>query len=170
MSTLMQNLFNHYKRVICHKWYVLVSGLKVGVPFWNLVVHDFSKFMPFEAKGYVRRFYGDGDLEAWSHAWNHHQKNNPHHWEYWVMTPNGLALEMPDKYAREMFADWLGASKGYGGSWPESINKWEWWQRNFKKINLHPKTRTKVLRIATDYFFSISVDENKNLFHLMLSK
>lgn len=51
-------------------------------------------------------------------------------------------LEMPRKYAREMVADWMGASRGYTGSWDME----KWLDKNWPRIseNLHPHTRVFV--------------------------
>jgi hypothetical protein len=46
--------------VVCHKWFVFVAGLKTGAPFWRLLIHDWSKFMPSEWRPYVLSFYGPG--------------------------------------------------------------------------------------------------------------
>jgi hypothetical protein len=43
--------------VLRHKWFVLVAGLRVGVPVWRLLAHDLSKFSPAEWGPYVANFY-----------------------------------------------------------------------------------------------------------------
>lgn len=51
-----------------HKWYVFVAGLRLDVPLWRLIVHDWSKFLPSEWVGYVDNFYAerpDGVAHAW---------------------------------------------------------------------------------------------------------
>lgn len=159
----MKSTLKYLWLTIRHKWFVFLAGLKTKAPIWQLVIHDWSKFTPMEAPAYGRQFFGaqDRPLE-FSYAWNHHQKVNPHHWEYWVMIsghnrggyPDGSALPMPEKYAREMVADWLGASRAYEGSWPVSLETWEWWQKNFSRLNLHPETRKLVEQIAKDSFTS----------------
>lgn len=136
-----------------HKWFVFRAGLRTGAPVWRLVIHDWSKFTPQEAPYYGRQFFGDkGDPLGFSYAWNHHQKVNKHHWEYWIPTTghnrggygDGEPLPMPEKYAREMVADWLGASRAYEGSWPASREAWPWLRENLHKIKLHPETRAHV--------------------------
>ena len=144
---------------IRHKWFVFCAGLKTGAPLWQLIVHDFSKLTPSEAPHYGRQFFGSGDdPRGFSAAWNHHQKTNKHHWEYWVMVtghnrggfPDGSALPMPERYVREMVADWLGASRAYEGTWPESTDSWPWWKSNFEKLNLHPQTRQKCWQVVRE--------------------
>ena len=142
-----------------HKWFVLLAGLKTKAPLWRLVIHDWSKFTPSEAPHYGRQFFGAGDDPlGFSRAWNHHQKTNPHHLEYWVMAsgherggfPDGSALPMPEHFVREMVADWLGACRAYEGAWPSSFETWAWWQKNFARLNLHPETRELALKVATE--------------------
>lgn len=142
-----------------HKWFVFRAGLKTKTPLHLLIIHDWSKFTPSEAPHYGRQFFGSKDDPlGFSRAWNHHQKTNPHHWEYWVMVtghnrggfPDGSALPMPEKYAREMLADWLGASRAYEGKWPKSLESWNWWAKNFAGLNLHPETRAFLLRIVAE--------------------
>ena len=43
---------------------------------------------------------------------------------------------MPDKYRREMLADWMGAGRALG-----KPNTLEWYTANQGKITLHPETR-----------------------------
>jgi len=92
---------------IKHKYFVLRSGLRIGVPIYLLIAHDLSKFSIKEVSHYGRQFYGDmSDSQGFMRAWLHHQNTNPHHWEYWVprtghnrciptYTAN-LPLEMPE--------------------------------------------------------------------------
>ena len=141
-----------------HKWFVFRAGLKIGVPLYLLIIHDLSKYGPQEAPHYGRQFHGDGMRPVeFNDAWLHHQNTNKHHWEYWIprtthyagtIQPN-LPMEMPMKYAMEMAADWLGASRAYEGTWPESFRKWGWFQVNWYSdhIKLHPRTRRALWHI-----------------------
>lgn len=142
-----------------HKYYVYLAGRKLRVPIWQLIIHDLSKFSRAELPAYGRQFFGTKDRpHEFGRAWEHHWQNNPHHWEWWangkfewnpatkntVLTP----IEMPEKYVREMIADWMGASRAYAGKFPsENLDEWEWFQKNFNKIKLHPATRKRVLKI-----------------------
>lgn len=130
--------YKYLKYVLKHKWYVLVYGLKLGVPIWQLIVHDLSKFSRAEWKPYVHYFYKTQQWDKLSdiptfalqwdnkwnvksyvkikfdHAWNHHQKRNPHHWQYWLLQNDQegpVALNMPYEYIIEMIADWCSAGK-----------------------------------------------------------
>jgi hypothetical protein len=82
--------WRYLQYVLRHKWYVLLAGIRTGAPLWRLFIHDWSKFTPVEWGAYVRWFYG-GDRSsaakvAFDRAWNHHQKLNKHHWQYWLLT------------------------------------------------------------------------------------
>lgn len=151
--------FRYMWLTVRHKWFVFLAGLKTHTPLWQLVIHDWSKFTLSEAPHYGRQFFGKADDPlGFSTAWNHHQKANKHHWEYWVMVsghtrggfPDGSPLPMPDRYAREMVADWMGAARAYEGKWPMNLEGWKWWQTNFDKIVVHPETRTICLKTVKE--------------------
>lgn len=136
-----------------HKCFVFKAGIKTGAPIWRLVIHDWTKFTPAEAPHYGRQFFGDkGDPDGFSRAWLHHQKNNPHHWEYWVpITGHNRGgcgdlqpLPMPDWAMREMVADWMGAGRAYEGEWPG--REWPWLKANWPKIApwIHPNTQRDI--------------------------
>lgn len=76
-----------------------------------------------------------------------HPDNAVHQKAYDLLAPivkelNTLSvpLEMPEKYAREMVADWYGAGRAITGRWECP----KWYSENRSKINLHPKTRAFV--------------------------
>lgn len=125
-----------------HKYYVLLAGLKLGVPFYLLVLHDWSKLTPREYPHYQRQFFGTADDPSrFSYAWNNHQKSNRHHWEYWIpITGHSKGgykdlqpLPMPRKYVLEMVADWMGASRAYEGNWLDARG-WSWWEKKEQYI------------------------------------
>ena len=135
----------HLRKILIHKWYVFIECCKLGVP-WQGIVHDLSKFTPAEWKAYVLHFYAYQEhepqwvVDAFSAAWNHHQKQNPHHFEYWILLWRGKpdeTLPMPDRYRREMLADWRGASRAYSGN--DDVASW--YLRRRDEIRLHPETR-----------------------------
>lgn len=47
---------------------------------------------------------------------------------------------MPEKYGREMVADWMGAGRGITGKWEAD----KWYEHNKLNIQLHPDTRVRV--------------------------
>lgn len=145
------------------------AGLRYGVPLHQLILHDLSKFGPYEFTQYAHFFHGvvptseqleetglsrsdyikqsrTEDVTAnFRSAWNHHQKNNKHHWQSWVMfgddgNPYGQCIPMPDRFVREMVADWTGAGMAISGR-NDCV---EWYQKNRHKIKLHPITRKRV--------------------------
>lgn len=128
----------------------------MGVPLLG-IVHDWTKFTPTEWFPYVKYFYqrpgtkrdetgyykphstGAPDFDF---AFFMHQKRNKHHWQYWLQPVDadvvGFSIihPMPDKYRREMLADWRGAGKAQG-----TPNTEAWYRKNGHKIKLHPETR-----------------------------
>ena len=115
--------------------------------------HDLSKYSDEEYNAYGEYFYGDKrnvphkeDMD-FKRAWLHHQHNNPHHWQYWLLKEDegtGLeALEIPEEYAQEMICDWLSfAIKA------KNINNFfSWYAENKPKQILHPNTRIWVEEI-----------------------
>ena len=155
-----------YLKAVCrHKKFVLLAGFG-RVNLWQLLIHDWSKFTPAEWFPYARKFYGGpypsikefyGDVrnmylsagcyqeaidEAFELAWLRHQKRNPHHWQWWVLHEDSgkvFCLPMPEKYRREMVADWRGANRAYGDT-PLVL----WYQRTQAARMLHPETQRLV--------------------------
>ncbi len=104
---------DYLKYIIRHKWYVAVEC-------WEAITHDLSKFLPCEWWPYAYFFCGGWSEEecpnwlklAYDRAWNHHQKSNPHHWQYWLLQKDSgelRILEMPERKIIEMLCDWHGA-------------------------------------------------------------
>ena len=152
----MRNHIACFKYLMKHKWYVFLAGLNIGAPIWNLIIHDWSKFTKSEWSAYVHAFYtkqGNKQYkpnDAFDRAWNHHQKINPHHWQYWILLEDEGAtklLEIPDKYRREMLADWIGAGRAINGR----IEVREWYYKNKYKIQLHENTRLWIEEMLEDY-------------------
>lgn len=139
-----------------HKWFVLRACLKTGAGLWRGIVHDASKLLPCEWYPYARTFYGpDGESRyepshEFDLAWLHHQHNNRHHWQWWVLRGDGgktTAQKMPERFAREMVADWIGAGEAMGK--PHTPT---WYRLNKSRIMLHPETRELVERILGELF------------------
>ncbi len=143
-----------------HKWFVLVAGLRIGVPLWRLLLHDWTKFMPCELPHYQRQFFGAADRPmSFMRAWTHHQNSHGHHWEYWIPRtghnrcnqpfPDNEPIPMPEWAILEMFADWQGASRTYEKRWPEP-GMWPWMQANYHRLRLrlHPDTQRKLDKLV----------------------
>lgn len=137
--------------VIRHKWFVFRAGLKTGAPLWRLVIHDWSKLTRAEWSPYVRSFYGpqprtDTVKAAFDAAWLHHQHANRHHWQHWVLREDSGAtkvLPMPERFAREMVADWMGAGRAITGRWEVAA----WYDATRDRILLAESTRELVERL-----------------------
>jgi hypothetical protein len=146
--------------ILRHKWFVLVECWRLGI-LWRGIVHDLSKFAPSEWLDYAQYFYGDNSEEGLNAigtfglaelapfgyyakdrlnvAWLLHQKRNRHHWQFWVLQEDSgqlIAVPMPDKYRREMLADWKGAGRALGK--PDTR---AWYEANKHKMLLHSQTR-----------------------------
>lgn len=102
----------YLKYVLRHKWFVFVEALRLGVPIWIAIFHDWDKFLPDEWLAYANYFYGNEPTEAeartahlvgiyprtredneiaFARAWMLHQHRNKHHWQWW------LEVMMPDQ-------------------------------------------------------------------------
>ena len=133
-------------RILHHKWWVLLYGLKIGgIPLRRLIVHDFSKFHRAEFfprfKRQILCTLKDGDLE-WELAKDYHHRHNAHHWQYWVRS--GVALPMPEAFVREMVADWFAAKKTYNDTVPG------WLREEFPKMNLHIETVSCMIKVLSE--------------------
>ena len=110
-----------------------------------LEYHDESKLAStVEWVGYSSYFLNPvahpKTTDEYKKAWNHHQKTNPHHWQYWVLMedecdPKVNPLEMSLPFVFEMLCNWASASHFYG-------NTTHWWYETQKdNMQLHPNTR-----------------------------
>lgn len=152
---MVRAIITYLRYVLKHKYHVYREGRKLGVSRWQLLVHDLSKFSRAEFFPYLMYF---NRRETWEknpflkrkvkdkfdRAWLHHIHKNPHHWQYWVLRTDSegvKVLEMPDKFVREMCADWEGVgacfNKGPG-------HAGRWYLENRSTLALHPHTRLRV--------------------------
>lgn len=118
--------------VLRHKWHVFVAGRALGLPLWQLLVHDLSKFGAAEWGPYVAHFYSGrpkAEMQAaFDRAWAHHWRHNSHHPELWAGGPGGdpyKRVPMPAGYLAEMVADWYGAAMAQGKE-----DCWQWYRKN----------------------------------------
>jgi len=133
---LMWHLWAHFKYTLIHKLWVTYYCFEDGL-YLQGILHDLSKFTPSEFLGYADFFFkkngekidtrdSSGYYDAagtnkigFDYAWNHHQKHNRHHWQYWAMIKDDgsiKCLDIPEIYLREMIADWRGAGKAQGNN------------------------------------------------------
>lgn len=152
----MKSHWLYFKYVARHKWYVMIACFHYRL-IWRGIKHDWTKFLPSEWFAYVEYFYGrkrpdigttgynhslHQDDTAFNFAWNHHQKANSHHWQYYVLNYDDggtMVLDMPDLDRKEMIADWRGAGRAQGK--PNTV---AWYHVNKDKMQLHPDTRAWV--------------------------
>lgn len=152
----MRGHWQYLKYVVRHKWFVFLECLKLDVPLWIAIMHDWDKFLPDEFFPYSRFFHNrDGskrqirdktgyykptDTGDSSFDWASflHAKRNKHHWQWWVLPTGGdnKCLPMPDVFRREMLADWRGAGRAQGT--PDTV---VWYWNNNLKMQLHLDTR-----------------------------
>lgn len=146
-----------------HIVYVQEAGRKIGVADAQLVIHDDSKWTAAEFPAYAVNFKSGGSpvdaakvSDEFAVAWLHHIHYNPHHWQHWIFpdgySPRGSSVEngivkMPNRFALEMIADWMGASKAYTDSWDMK----DWLYKNMPKIRVHSETAV-YLRESLDAF------------------
>lgn len=55
------------KYLLKHKWHVFKAGLKLNVPLWRLVVHDWSKLTPIEWISYAAYFFSNPEASGEVH-------------------------------------------------------------------------------------------------------
>ena len=117
----------------------------------TMALHDRSKFLlNKEFKSYRDYFYGDEEKlnketvkNNFDKAWNHHQKINKHHWQYWVLVKSDgsyQVLDMPYENIIEMICDWWSFSWKTGNLY----DVFSWYDRNKKSMILSDKTRSTV--------------------------
>lgn len=142
----MKRHLMYFKYVLRHKWFVLLACKKVKCSLWRAIIHDFSKFLPSEWFPYAECFYKPDGSKQYNEtldfniAWLMHQHRNKHHHQFWVLKCDDGRLNpmpMPEKYIREMIADWIGAGMAIAGR--KSLLPW--YEENKAKIVLHDETR-----------------------------
>jgi hypothetical protein len=148
----MKHLYN-LSYLARHKWFVFLAGLRTRAPVYALIIHDWSKLRPSEWFPYANYFFMNKQKGAYFHqpgrdaafdrAWLFHIHRNPHHWQYWILREDEggtKILDMPEKYVKEMVADWMGAGRTQTGKWGVS----EWYAQNRDSIRISAQTRTRV--------------------------
>lgn len=154
----MKKYWEYFKYVMEHKKNVFIECWKEGL-YIHAFTHDLSKFSPKEFKAYAINFYGEKDCkrckyymncdynqiglgsgkwakecmdykyEDFDKAWEHHYKNNKHHWNYWI------GREIPEKYIKQMICDWKAMSRKFGDT------AQEFYMKNHDKIKINHSSR-----------------------------
>ena len=140
--------------LIKHKYWVFQMLFEKGL-YVQAIMHDISKFYPSEFDLYAR-YYATKKRMNITKAWHLHLHRNKHHWQYWIFMDNEgnmQALEMPEKYAVEMIADWYAVAIVEGGmdKVPERVARW--YYERAGKILLHQNTKRFVednIRVTPD--------------------
>lgn len=118
----------------------------------NAASHDESKYSPEEYGPYDAYFYGKNRSYAvvndFNLAWLHHQHNNPHHWQYWVLVNDDpkdgtVTLQIPLETVYEMIADWWSFSWSKG----DLTEIFKWYDDHKDRMILHKRTREQVEKI-----------------------
>jgi hypothetical protein len=161
-----------------HKYYVMLDCFKYGIPFRGLI-HDLSKFLPWEMIPYVETCFVSGnqinyglsksgymdikysDNPAYFKAVAHHKRVNKHHPEHWLFIDKNskiFAMPMDRDSIFEMISDWHGAALVRGTKW--SYLRWYWLNRN--KILLHEETRKFVDHIMFLEYITCCLNSKKD--------
>lgn len=151
----LSNIYLHFKKICIHKYWVGYYCFKAGIPIRGLL-HDLSKFSFvefWESVKYYQGTYSPIDAckkeKGYSNAWFHHRGRNKHHWEYWCdnFEKGTQPVEMPYKYAVEMFCDFMSAGRAYNGKNFSYKDELKWWENKKQVAVIAPKTK-KFIDIA----------------------
>lgn len=150
--------YKRYFTYVCrHKYYVWKACFRMWL-YWQWIIHDLSKFLPCEYMSYMRYFsLGDKSDETkkqFDYSWNHHLKNNKHHRQYWILLNDDgstKALDMPEKYIKEMLCDWRWVGRAfmkdadrYKYDAAPRHEVYNWYCKNRHKMQLSDSTRNYV--------------------------
>lgn len=148
------------------KFYLIIAGLRLGVPFYMLLINDLSKLSPAQFGPYARKLYKQNDYdnyftqieinEEYKEAQRIHYTTEKHHWDYYVSEP-GEATEMPENCVREMLAGFFAASRTYNGHWDIS----GWLSENVAKMTFHPNTRKRLYELLQESGYEIHSESDK---------
>ena len=136
----------YFLYLLIHKWYVFIECCKVGIWYRGLL-HDLSCFLPDEFILSVKYWLGRPGHSYHSEAFSdpkfdlvrlHHHRRNSHHWQHWVLILDSgkmKPIEMPKRFVKEMWCDWIVAGQLQGN------NIKEWLDKYLLNMILYPKTR-----------------------------
>lgn len=149
------------------KFYLVIAGLRLGVPFYMLLINDFSKLSIAEFGPYARKLYKQKDYDnyytqteindEYKEAQRIHYTTNKHHWDYYV-DESGEVTEMSENCVKEMLAGFFAASRTYNGHWDIS----GWLQESLSKMILHPNTRKNLYELLKQSGYEV-VDRPGNV-------
>lgn len=157
-----------------HKRAIFKYGKMLDVHWWQLAIHDLDKFLPMRFLGYwigdlpddhfLFSYFNKDFLKGLSeNARFNHKRTNPHHLEYWMRyNVDGKKVEcvdIPDKYLREMAADWLAARVTQYYDLPKSLDDWPLAKQVLQESFISEKNRQR-LRSYLNRFMSQEVVNN----------
>ena len=174
LKELLTPDYLYLKYVLRHKKFVYQEGRKLGLGRWALIVHDWQKFSLAEWTPYVLSFYGPWEykdrpptlVKLFDRAWLHHIHCGPHHYQYWILNQDdvdNVLLDIPDRYRREMLADWRGAGLAISGK--DATKKWYGERRVRFAQTIHPDTLEwldEQLGISPDHLFALYAHATTN--------
>lgn len=115
--------------------------------------HDISKYDNEEYTAYCNYFYPTEDCskdeDEFNKAWLHHQKSNPHHWQYHVVIKDSgklVPIDMSLEYIMEMLCDW----HSFSAKDPKST-AYDWYSKNKSKMILSKNTK-EIIEKYIGYF------------------
>ncbi len=127
----MESYLQYYKYLYKHIKYVRKKCFDMWL-YWQWIIHDWDKRLPSMYIQYAEHFYWDKrSLDRW---WNSHQKLQKHHRQYWVLIEdswNIKPLVMPERYIKEMLADWWWVGMTFlhdDEEAQEKYNIFDWWE------------------------------------------
>ncbi len=173
-------LDKHFESIEIHRRLVWQIGMLFldYISVDQLAIHDLSKYGSNEFRPYAEWFHDNrnqaGAYQNFQVAWQHHIRNNPHHWQYWVLDgigpiiikddidPNN-AIPMEYGYIVEMVCDWQAME----------IQNWSrqdmsgWLNKKFDKMTLHTQTRESVIdvldKIGYEYLTYFVLDRDNEI-------
>ena len=118
----------------------------------SIAQHDASKYDEEEFDAYCNYFYPTDDCPKdeveFDYAWLHHQKVNPHHWQYWVLIRDEgeiVPMDMPVSEIVNALCDWHSFSRR-----DPSSTAYTWYMKNRSKMILSDNTK-KIIDELIEY-------------------
>lgn len=167
----MKHYWKYLKYVMRHKYFVFKSGLKYGVPIWNLIWHDYDKFGWKMFKAYANYFNNFKNLMteeraehmkyiipdypwhkvytqekcelAFNQTWNRHQKINRHHWQAHVRKDDDGTEQVMEMDE----VDWREMCADWEGASmarPDPLPLAVWYAQTKGNRQLHPNTQRNI--------------------------
>lgn len=150
-----QRFTGHLKTVHHHRALVRKYCFACGL-YWQGLTHDLSKYSPTEFIPSVHYYQGwrspypvEKKEKGYSMGWLHHKGRNPHHWEYWYDTIDGVwqPVKMPYRYLIESICDRIAASRTYHKDAYQSSDALNYFLQHHGDQYMHPETAKKMEKI-----------------------